>query len=172
MPIPKRAGEPELFTKARVSLDHDDTTDSHWRFALRNVFRPNIGQTSADNPRLKTALERYPEADADKNGILTLEEAHAYREKHTKEPGKNETTAPQGGEWQVYKKIGSTELPLYVYAPANHTADALLEGTELYKKDSEKAGNSCKLVTYEGQGHGFFNYGKSGGKYYDLKCLN
>jgi ecotin len=37
------------------------------------------GQTSSDNPRLKAALERYPWADSDKDGILTLEEANAFK---------------------------------------------------------------------------------------------
>jgi acetyl esterase len=300
------------------------------------------GQTSADNPRLKTALERYPEADADKDGILTLKEAKAFKDKQVKERDKGDGLAPAGGERHVYKKVGTTELPLYVYSPANHpagaktsaivfffgggwssgspaqfeqqckylagrgmvaitveyrvasrhpvhiedciedaksamrwvrgncaklgvdpdriasaggsagghlaacvavmdefdaqtddlkvsakpnamvlfnpamslsaderlspeylkhiaqgerrtkvgkpkisplthasskqppcimffgTADALLEGAELYQKDSEKAGNSCKLITYDGQGHGFFNYSARGGKHFDL----
>ena len=67
------------------------------------------GQTSADNPRLKTALERYPEADSDKDGILTLEEAKAFKDKHSKERGKGGGMAPQGGERHVYKKTGTTE---------------------------------------------------------------
>jgi acetyl esterase/lipase len=321
------------------------------RLALIGVLLCGIspGQTSADNPRLKTALERYPDADSDKDGILTLEEAKAFKDKRVtkrgkgdEERGKGDGLAPEGGERHVYKKVGTTELPLYVYSPANHppgaktpaivfffgggwsagspvqfeqqckylatrgmvaitveyrvasrypvriedciedaksamrwvrgncaklgvdpdriasgggsagghlaacvavmdefdaptddlkvsakpnavvlfnpamalsadermskkylaridqgerrtkvgkpkispltyasskqppcimffgTADDLLEGAELYRKDSEKAGNSCKLITYEGQGHGFFNYGARGGKYYDL----
>ena len=48
------------------------------------------------------------------------------------------------------------------------TADRLLEGAELFRKESKKAGNDCKMVTYEGQGHGFFNHGRSNNKYYDL----
>jgi acetyl esterase/lipase len=44
------------------------------------------------------------------------------------------------------------------------TEDRLLEGAKLYRKISEKAENQCRIVTYEGQGHGFFNRGK----YYDL----
>jgi acetyl esterase/lipase len=314
------------------------------RLVLMGVLLCGIspGQTSADNPRLKAALERYPEADADKDGILTLEEAKAFKDKHVKERGKGDGMAPEGAERHVYKQVGSTELPLYVYSPANHkpdskspaivfffgggwssgspgqfeqqckylagrgmvaitveyrvasrhpvhiedciedaksairwvrgncaklgvdperiasgggsagghlaacvavmdgfdaqtddlkvsakpnamvlfnpamalsadermskkylerigqgerrtkvgktkispltyasskqppcimffgTKDDLLEGAELYRKDSEKSGNSCKLITYEGQGHGFFNYGARGGKHYDL----
>jgi acetyl esterase len=73
-------------------------------------------------------------------------------------------------------KVGKPKISPLTYASSKQppcimffgTADDLLEGAELYRKDSEKAGNSCKLITYEGQGHGFFNYGAHGGKYYDL----
>lgn len=314
------------------------------RYGLLGFFLcgASLAQTSADNPRLKSALERYPEADIDKNGILTLEEAKTFKEKQPKERGKEDGLVPEGGERHVYKKIKDIELPLYVYSPANHSPEAktpaivfffgggwstgspvqfeqqckyladrgmvaitveyrvasrhqvhiedciedaksamrwvrgnsaklgvdpdriasgggsagghlaacvavinefdaptddlkisakpnamvlfnpamalaaderlpkeylerieqggrrtkvekskispltfattkqppsimffgseddLLEGAQLYQKDSEKAGNSCKLMTYEGQDHGFFNYGARGGKYYDL----
>ena len=40
------------------------------------------------------------------------------------------------------------------------TDDKLLPGAQLFMQDSEKAGNACKLVTYEGQDHGFFNRDK------------
>lgn len=36
-------------------------------------------QTSEKKPNLKDALERYPEADANGDGELTLEEAKALR---------------------------------------------------------------------------------------------
>jgi acetyl esterase len=301
-----------------------------------------FAQTSVDHARLKSALERYPEADANKDGVLTMAEAKAYREKHANDEDKDNKVVLGGGIRHVYKKAGSTELPLYVYQPPNHssesktpailfffgggwssgspeqfepqckylagrgmvaitvdyrvfsrhkaniedciedaksamrwvrenasklgvdpdriasaggsagghlaacaalmddfnaksdnlkisakpnamvlfnpamglsadermsanyrsrleqrdlrtkvetskisplshasvkqspcimffgTEDDLLEGAQLYQKDSEKAGNSCKLVTYEGQDHGFFNHGARGGKYYDL----
>ena len=35
-------------------------------------------QSSDDNPRLKAALTRFPDADANKDGKLTAEEAKAY----------------------------------------------------------------------------------------------
>ncbi len=44
------------------------------------------------------------------------------------------------------------------------TADRLLEGARLYQMDSQKANNICEIITYEEQGHGFFNRGE----YYDL----
>lgn len=48
------------------------------------------------------------------------------------------------------------------------TADRLLSGAESFRKESVEAGNDCEIVTWEGQGHGFFNHGKGDGKYYDL----
>ena len=40
------------------------------------------------------------------------------------------------------------------------TADNLKAGADVYVKVSTEAGNDCKMVSYEGQGHGFFNRGK------------
>ena len=37
---------------------------------------------------------------------------------------------------------------------------------ELFAKAMTAAGNSCTLVGYEGQTHGFFNYGRGGNEYY------
>jgi acetyl esterase/lipase len=48
------------------------------------------------------------------------------------------------------------------------TADNLLVGAEAFRKASADAGNDCVIVTYEGEGHGFFNHGKKDNKYYDL----
>jgi acetyl esterase/lipase len=38
---------------------------------------------------------------------------------------------------------------------------------ELFAKAMTDAGNQCRLVGYEGQTHGFFNQGRSGGEYYE-----
>lgn len=48
------------------------------------------------------------------------------------------------------------------------TKDRFLGGAQKFQKQSENAGNQCKLVTYEAQGHGFFNYGRNDNKYYNL----
>ena len=296
-------------------------------------------QTSEDHAKLKQALERFPAADANKDGVLTMEEAKAFRAKRNANRDRDRANpgpaqAPKGGDRRIYKKVGGVELPLYVYRPSEHrkdakapaivlffgggwrsgnpdqfehhckhfasrgmvaitveyrvssrhpvkvedcvedarsamrwvrehaaelgvdpdriasgggsagghlatctallndlnsetdnaevspkpnamvlfnpfmgktgggerggqgdrtkgepsklypltyasakqppcimffgTADGLLEGAELFRKESVKAGNDCKIVTYEGQGHGFFNHGRSDGKYYKL----
>ena len=301
-------------------------------FVLVSLTQVAQAQTSQDNPRLKQALERFPAADANKDGILTLEEAKAFREKNTATSPKGAAKAPEGGERRVYKTVGDVELPLYIYQPEGHkpsekkpaivfffgggwkagspsqfeqhckhlanrgmvaitveyrvssrhpvkvedciedaksamrwvrghaeelgidpervaagggsagghlaactevmddfnastddlkvsakpnaivlfnpfmgrpdgepletdrtrgpaskvipltyaskkqppcimffgTADELLKGAEAFQQESQKAGNRCEIITYEGQGHGFFNYGKSDNKYYNL----
>ena len=48
-------------------------TVASWNLAALPLF----SQTSADNTRLKKALERFPEADADKDGVLSMAEAKA-----------------------------------------------------------------------------------------------
>jgi dipeptidyl aminopeptidase/acylaminoacyl peptidase len=37
---------------------------------------------------------------------------------------------------------------------------------EAFANAMKKAGNRCELVGYEGQGHGFFNYGRGDSRYY------
>ncbi len=87
-------------------------------------------QTSEDNNRLKKALERHPEADTNKDGVLTMDEARAFMKKNPdikrRQGGEKAAgaQAPEGGERHVYKKVGEVELPLYVYKPEGHTADA------------------------------------------------
>ena len=43
---------------------------------------------------------------------------------------------------------------------------------EQFQKRMEAAGNECVLVGYEGQGHGFFNFSKAGGKYFVLSVTD
>ena len=48
------------------------------------------------------------------------------------------------------------------------TADGLLAGAESFRETSKEAGNDGRIVTYEGQGHGFFNHGRGDNKYFEL----
>lgn len=84
-------------------------------------------QTSENNARLKEALKRFPAADTNKDGVLTMGEAKAFKEERTAQRGPAEAKAaraPEGGERHVYKKVGEVELPLYLFKPAGHGADA------------------------------------------------
>src|SRR5262245_9961635 len=54
------------------------------------------GQTSANNDRLKQALQQYPAADANKDGILTMQEARAFLAQQNGK-GKAKTKSEGGG---------------------------------------------------------------------------
>jgi len=49
--------------------------------ATLSIAAPAVEKTSKDDPRLQKWLKRFPEADADKDGVLTVTEARAYRGK-------------------------------------------------------------------------------------------
>ncbi len=53
----------------------------------------NVNAQQQLERRLARALEKYPEADANGNGILTLDEAKAYRKKMRSNGGKNRARA-------------------------------------------------------------------------------
>lgn len=79
-------------------------------------------QTSDDNPRLKDVLNRFPQADANGDAVLTVEEAKAFKEKADK-PGKEDTGGGKSiGSVYTYKTVGEDKLQLYVDAPKGHTA--------------------------------------------------
>ena len=50
--------------------------------------------TSENNERLRKALKQYPEADANKDGVLTIQEARAFRDKA--KGGQNSSSVKQG----------------------------------------------------------------------------
>lgn len=110
-------------------------------------------QTSESNARLKEALKRYPQADANKDGVLTLDEAKAFKEKADKgntDKGSTDKPVPQddnGSDIQssyIYKTVGKKELPLFVDTPKGHTAAAKVPAIVFFhgggfKSGSEKA---------------------------------
>jgi acetyl esterase/lipase len=82
-------------------------------------------QTSENNPRLRNALESHPEADADKDGVLTLEEAKAYKNrKQADDPAEGKEHGNGIRSSHVYKTVGNDKLELFVDAPKGHTRDA------------------------------------------------
>ena len=46
------------------------------------------------------------------------------------------------------------------------TEDFLLQGARFFDQEMQKAGNRCEFKLYDGQAHGFFNYGKSSNRYF------
>src|SRR6478609_714510 len=56
------------------------------------------GQTSANNDRLKQALQQYPAADANNDGILTMQEARAFL---AQQKGKGKAKTKSEGDTDV-----------------------------------------------------------------------
>ena len=50
------------------------------------------------------------------------------------------------------------------------SADRLRESSVLFDKAYRAAGNRCELKTWDGPGHGFFNFGREGNKYFIETC--
>ncbi|MEM6776804.1 MAG: alpha/beta hydrolase fold domain-containing protein [Planctomycetota bacterium] len=89
-------------------------------FSWLILSQPVDAQTSETNARLKQGLKRYPEADTDQDGILTMDEAQAYLKQKrgtdaTRGDDQPKVAAPEGGERYIYKQVGGAELPLYVF---------------------------------------------------------
>lgn len=65
-------------------------------------------QTSKDIPKLKDTLERFPEADTNGDGVLTMEEAKAFKkEKKSDEPVKKDAAHRNGiRSSYIYKTEG------------------------------------------------------------------
>ena len=84
-------------------------------------------QTSENNARLKAALERFPAGDANKDGVLTVDEARAFlKEKNSgAETAGTEKTKAAGADKKIdYKDLDDRKLVLHAFEPENHQKDA------------------------------------------------
>ncbi|QTN33863.1 alpha/beta hydrolase [Akkermansiaceae bacterium] len=80
-------------------------------------------QTSENNARLQQALVKFPDADANKDGVLTLEEAKTFKARMgsgKEAPGAEEGKADAGGRVVPYKTVGKKKLSLHIYEPEGH----------------------------------------------------
>ncbi len=85
-------------------------------------IQPAAAQTSsADNPRLKQLLQRFPQADADRDGVLTLQEAIAFgrqagvipgdrsganaADKHLPKQDPANVRPSAFGKWKVFRNV-------------------------------------------------------------------
>ena len=59
-----------------------------------------------------------------------------------------------------YHHVGSNLPPTIIFHGTNDSAVPFLS-VELFTKKMHEFGNKCTLVAYQGEGHGFFNYGRS-----------
>ena len=79
---------------------------------------------------------------------------------HKRLQGKAESISP-------YHHVRPKLPPTLIFHGTTDTTVPFENITEFQEK-MEANGNNCIVVPFEGQGHGFFNYGKSDNKYYEL----
>lgn len=101
-------------------------------------------QTSIDTPKLKEALERFPQADTNGDGVLTMDEAKAFRKKKKGEGATTESIQHQtigNTTSHIYKTVGKYKLELFVDSPDNHKADAKVPAIVFFHGGGFKSGS-------------------------------
>ena len=101
-------------------------------------------RSSEDTPALKEALEKFPEADANGDGILTLEEAREYRKK-AQGPKRGQGAPHAAGERRVYKRVDGKPLPLFIHRPPGHEADAKAPAILLFHGGGFRSGSPSQF---------------------------
>jgi len=66
-----------------------------------------------------------------------------------------------------YHHIRDGQPPMIMFFGS---ADRLRESAVIFEKASRAKGNRCELKTWEGPGHGFFNFGRGDNKYFIETC--
>lgn len=103
-------------------------------------------QTSKDNPKLKNALERYPQADTNKDGVLTLEEAMVFKKGMNGEASVKEDGGGDGiRSSYTYKTVGKDKLELFVDTPNGHKADAKVPAIIFFHGGGFKSGSEVQF---------------------------
>jgi acetyl esterase len=89
--------------------------------------------------------------------------------------GQFEIPAEKQKQWRERMGVDPEKLSPYHHIDKDVPPTIIFHGTadtavpyktvQLFQAAMKKAGNRCELKSYEGQSHGFFNYGRKGGKY-------
>lgn len=101
-------------------------------------------ETSQNSQRLKDALKRFPQSDANGDGVLTLEEATAFKKKAEAPDGKEDDKDKTVSK-HIYKTVGGEPLALYVWKPEGHKADTKVPAIVLFHGGGFKSGNYAQF---------------------------
>jgi len=102
------------------------------------------------------------------NPVMTLGPAEGLSDQYTARLA--DRTEQFGGDPKVispYHHIQPGQPPVIMFFGS---ADALLEGAQVFDKRYRAEGNRCELKIWEGPGHGFFNFGREGNRYFVETC--
>ena len=102
-------------------------------------------QTSEDIPRLKDALQRFPLADKNGDGVLTMDEAKEFRKEKEKDSPDNKPGQGDGGNSHIYKTVGKHELKLFVDSPKGHKAEAEVPVIVFFHGGGFKSGSETQF---------------------------
>jgi len=107
------------------------------------------------------------------NALVLYNPAVTLAEFDGRKPLPKDKAAEGGG---LENRMGTAPINL---SPAHHvspempptvmffgTEDFLLDGAKYFHEQMKTAKHRCEMVMYDGQSHGFFNYGKSQNKYF------
>lgn len=108
--------------------------------ALIGLVFSSQAQSSDDNSKLNEALKHFPEADASRDGVLTLEEARAFQQRGDKPDPKKDRGGGIKNSY-IYKTVGKKELKLFVDVPLGHTADTKVAAIVFFHGGGFKSGS-------------------------------
>ena len=120
-----------------------------------------LGTISAfDEPTDDTSISAVPNALVLFNPVLVLAPVEGYRSGDPKKiAGLEKRMGVPPQQLSPYHNLGSDLPPtLILHGTADKTVP--YESVEIFTEQAQKKGNPVELVSYEGQGHGFFNFKK------------
>lgn len=105
-------------------------------------------QTSDNNERLRQALRQFPAADADKDGILTMEEGMAFRTRMKADGKVPGADAAKAGDAKTvtYKTVGKTKLSLQIHEPEGHKATHKVPAIVFFHGGGWRKGNPSQFA--------------------------
>jgi hypothetical protein len=102
-------------------------------------------QTSNDTPRLKRALQQFPEADADQDGVLTLAEAQAFATQQATAAGSD-----AGGLSALAARLNRPVFETQIFKATAEQLDAAMQAETAANKSqplSFEKGNGIRMVS-------------------------
>lgn len=119
-----------------------------------------------DEPTEDAAISSRPNALVLFNPALVLESVDGLPTVNEKRAGEiRERFGIAGKEISPYHHVSSGAPPTIIF---HGKADSTVpyRTAELFTDSMKKAGNRCELVGFDGQQHGFFNFGRGDNSYY------